>query len=572
MAIVQISRITNRKGLQENLPDPLASAEFGWCIDSRRLYIGNGSLDEGAPTIGNTEILTEFSDITVLSRYTYSDDVVGYAAQTGPTVGDPVVRTVQAKLDDFADIRDFGAKGDGTTDDTAAINRALYQLYCRGVDTNEPTMVRRTLYFPAGTYRVTSTINIPSYAKLVGEGANCSVISFNAQQWYTTVSYVSGTLVYNSGLYYRALLDVPAGTSLSNGTYWASDSLPSSVAQYVDNLGQAYPATGLNGATLPCNIEISSLTFQAVNTLDIMQVVQASQCYFDSVNFIGPLSVQDITNNLATDDIAAVRFISSIGYPCKQITFDKCRFSGLTYASYTNAQLNGVTWSNNSFDVLYQGLVMGDATPCSATGVRAVHNLFNNIYSSGVYFDQVSLNITAHNIFYDVGNDMLGVGNPSVPIIYFGNDNNVSMADMFERTDSEASIAMRVYIAGGAVDTSSQIQIGRYARIIGRTFTLNQNAVNTTIFSVNPDDITAFRFDYTINRGTAVRHGTMIVTAANTDDSSLTLSYTEDYTENTLTGIILNAYQSVPTGPVQVRYSSTAGDPATLTYSIAHLA
>ena len=62
MAIVQISRITNRKGLQENLPQ-LAGAELGWSIDSRRLFIGNGTLQEGAPVIGNTEVLTEFSEI-----------------------------------------------------------------------------------------------------------------------------------------------------------------------------------------------------------------------------------------------------------------------------------------------------------------------------------------------------------------------------------------------------------------------------------------------------------------------------------------------------------------------------
>ena len=62
MAIVQISQITNRKGLQENLPQ-LAGAELGWSVDSRRLYIGNGTLEEGAPVIGNTEILTEFSDV-----------------------------------------------------------------------------------------------------------------------------------------------------------------------------------------------------------------------------------------------------------------------------------------------------------------------------------------------------------------------------------------------------------------------------------------------------------------------------------------------------------------------------
>ena len=65
MAIVQISRITNRKGLQENLPQ-LAGAELGWSTDSRRLYIGNGTLQDGAPEIGNTEILTEFSEIVPL--------------------------------------------------------------------------------------------------------------------------------------------------------------------------------------------------------------------------------------------------------------------------------------------------------------------------------------------------------------------------------------------------------------------------------------------------------------------------------------------------------------------------
>lgn len=62
MAIVQISRITNRRGLQKDLPQ-LAPGELGWCIDTRLLFIGNGLLEEGSPAIGNTEVLTEFSDI-----------------------------------------------------------------------------------------------------------------------------------------------------------------------------------------------------------------------------------------------------------------------------------------------------------------------------------------------------------------------------------------------------------------------------------------------------------------------------------------------------------------------------
>ena len=64
MAIVQISQITNRKGLAENLPQ-LAGAELGWSTDTRQLWIGNGTLEDGAPVIGNTEILTEYSVIPV---------------------------------------------------------------------------------------------------------------------------------------------------------------------------------------------------------------------------------------------------------------------------------------------------------------------------------------------------------------------------------------------------------------------------------------------------------------------------------------------------------------------------
>lgn len=60
MAITQISQIKLRRGLQQDLPQ-LASGEMGWSIDQRKLYIGNGTIAEGAPVEGHTEVLTEFS-------------------------------------------------------------------------------------------------------------------------------------------------------------------------------------------------------------------------------------------------------------------------------------------------------------------------------------------------------------------------------------------------------------------------------------------------------------------------------------------------------------------------------
>jgi len=86
MAIVQISRITNRKGLAENVPQ-LAGAELGWAIDERRLFIGNGTLQEGAPVIGNTEVLTEYSDVfTGRTQFSFGDYIVN--AGTSTTLAD----------------------------------------------------------------------------------------------------------------------------------------------------------------------------------------------------------------------------------------------------------------------------------------------------------------------------------------------------------------------------------------------------------------------------------------------------------------------------------------------------
>jgi hypothetical protein len=65
MAITQISQVQVRRGLEQDLPQ-LASAELAWSIDTRKLYIGNGTLAEGAPTLGHTEILTQYSNLSAL--------------------------------------------------------------------------------------------------------------------------------------------------------------------------------------------------------------------------------------------------------------------------------------------------------------------------------------------------------------------------------------------------------------------------------------------------------------------------------------------------------------------------
>ena len=524
MAIVQISRITNRKGATDNLPQ-LAGAELGWCIDSRRLFIGNGTLQEGAPIIGNTEILTEFSDITVLSNYTYQDVAVGYIAETGPSPSDPTIRTVQAKLDDMASVRDFGAVGDGVADDTAAINRALYQLYCR----ESNPQIRRSLFFPAGVYLVTESIVIPTYAKLIGEGDDCSII----------------------------LLDTTDSTE------------PEYVAQYGDSQLQTGVNIGTNGATPPRNIEISSMSFQSNNTTNIFLVNSATQCWFDSVNFVGPITQTQIEDSGATPlpEITAVSFASNGSNITNDITFDKCGFSNITYAISTGNVIRAITVSNSKFNILFQGVVLTDGGAGGATGFRTVHNMFDNIYAEGIVYDDVSLNASAYNVFYNVGNS-IGGASPTSPVITFTNDISVSINDLFERSDADAFTYPRIYISNTSSSTGgTQLTLGRYTQENGKTFTLQNGVTGQTIFTVNLTYTKAFQMEYTITRDTDVRHGVFVVVPST---SGTDPAYTDDFTEFGDVGIELSAIQSGT--QVSVEYDSTISLPGTLTYTLSYLA
>jgi hypothetical protein len=75
-----------------------------------------------------------------------------------------VNRPINQKLAESVSVKDFGAKGDGTTDDTNAIQNAL----------NSSTL--GTIFFPSGTYIISSPINVPVSVSIVGESAVGTII------------------------------------------------------------------------------------------------------------------------------------------------------------------------------------------------------------------------------------------------------------------------------------------------------------------------------------------------------------------------------------------------------------
>lgn len=572
MAIVQISRITQRKGLQENLPQ-LAGGELGWSIDTRKLYIGNGTLEEGAPIIGNTEILTEFTDLLELSEfYTYKGLAAGYTVQTGPTPGTPVTQSLQSWMDQFATIKDFGAVGDGVTDDTAAINRAIFQIYCREVN----PQIRRSLFFPAGVYKISDTIVIPPYATLYGEGADNSVLNFVVTAWTNTVAYSPGTLVSYGGSYYRSVDNVPSGVAITNTDYWDPTVLPSYVVRTGDSLQQTGANIGTNGATPPKYINVMSLGFTSADGgIDVMLVEDASNCDFTNVKFSGPRTTAELTTD--SNPITALQFASTPSLVTSKINFENCLFSGCTYGINTAAVMNSTVVAESRFETLFKGIVLTGSNPGVAsyqgpTGFRVMHNSFDSIYAESIIYDDVQLNATGYNMFYDVGNHFGGPTQPFTVIIDITYANNISVGDMFEREDQYSTTHPRIRLndqASIAFTNAAQLAMGTYVRETGKLTTLADNAISpTNIFTVSSVQTSAFCVDYTIVRDDAFRTGRLTVTAGSGPNS---VTYTDDYTENANTGITLSITQAVTT--VSLRYTSTAsGFAGQFYYSITQLA
>ena len=263
MAVVQISKIQHRRGKETitGLPQ-LASAELGWAIDTQKLYIGNGSVTEGAPAVGNTEILTEKTNIfDLLDQYEFKGNTDA-TVQTGEFSNDPTLRTIQQRLDDIVSIKSFGVVGDGVTDDTEALQRAIDQIFLNSGDKFNADS-RRALKFEAGEYKVTNTLYIPPYANIIGDGADKTIIKM-----YPDPNELTPTA--------KPIMQTVGG-----------DSTPGSYVKFAT----------MQSLYRPLNIMISGLSLEVDQTVgvysSIMRLDNTTESIIDNVKFKGKWSALD---------------------------------------------------------------------------------------------------------------------------------------------------------------------------------------------------------------------------------------------------------------------------------------
>ena len=527
MPIVQISRIQHRRGKRTDLPQ-LAAGELGWVVDEQRLFIGNGTVSDGSPAVGNTEIVTAGSSaFTTALTHTYK----GYLGDSTP-VTTSVSRTLQKRLDDYVSVKDFGATGDDSTADVTAIQNAIDELY---IDTDKTdTRSRRVLFFPAGIYRINAALKIPPYAHLVGEGPD-------------------KTIIRNSG--------------------------NNAVMVTQDNAGNV----GLNITAQVNQIQISNMTIRNTVAYGGVSLDSAKEVYFNNCKFQGSYATSSPADASTSKGVTVT---STTALPCEKIHFNQCQFTKFARLVDMSFDATNVRFNDCDFNTAYYGALIGDEWDSSTTNgmtvgprdIQFIGNSWSTISQQAIYVkaqqtvEAPSRNIISSGNWYakDVANNFEGVGSiREVPVLRYDQDECSSIMDFFERTD------LRRSDGSSELNAAPELQgIGVQTKAI-KSQTLADNTSTATTFNEYPALAgKGLKVVYKIVRGTLDRTGELVISA-----STNGVSYDDTYTESgsdvgvELTAALDDKDSTSGSETVALKFTTTnTGTAATIDYQTTILA
>ena len=511
MAVIQISKIQVRRGAigEQGMPQ-LASGEMGWAVDTQQLFIGNGSVAEGAPAVGNTEILTQYSTATInlfncIYEYQGGKPDGYFKPHTKP-------RSLQSKLDERVSVLDFGADPTGTNPSDQAIQTAVTATYMNSHDSGSDLSYKKVLYFPSGTYKLTGTVYIPPYVSIQGEGAdNTQLITVNTSgnsTIFRTRSVDPLTKDFKRPLI--SLSDPVAGVSISD------------ISFVYDKSVDIYSASTASSALL---------------NLDMVQYSEVRNCKFQGT----------YTNSFGTTLAAVTRFgyspvryagIYITGTKTSNLEIDNNEFNGLIMGTFCYQDNQYVSYTNNIYDTLYYGLRAGSSV-ASSTMVngclynQAINNKFLNTNRVAITVEVPAGTTTATgfvsngNLFSNVGNGT--VQNESGQLTSCINFNQaigcVSINDRFTRFD----LAQTKY----ATSKFLPLVEGQAIVIDDKTayrYTLNFSTVTTSTTLLRIpflNTLTTVTMDYKLQKSSGFRQGTFTVNAP--PFGLGTTSYKDDY-------------------------------------------
>lgn len=581
MAVVQISKIQVRRGQKNSgigVPQ-LSSAEFAWAVDTQELYIGNGSVAEGAPAVGNTKILTEHDNILELAgSYTFAANDVSIALS--------VARSLQTKIDEIeVSVVDYGAVPDGSTDSTSAFTNALTELF-----DNTNDKYKKILKVPNGVYLFLNDLTIPSRVILRGENAletvlemgNNSIIfdtasgnPYNIQIENLTIDHQNGQTIITSGrdcqfnnVTWRSnyalgdVVFVPENAScvysipaVSTGGFIRVSGTGVSVTIQVDFGIDAASFTGLlaalegelNSDPIFNLAFTASIVGNAIKITSLSSIVTAttveSNFTVDTLPSGSSILVSNITPGKeeytdGSNNVSASVFWENLlfGNATTDVTFNDCKFYDTKLAVECQQAVSfdtRVKFDNCTFlscdKAVYVGGVVGQGTYWKFNDCvfeEIANHAFYSTNGRGTQFQRCS--------FTNVGNNVNSASNPTNSMVYFGESFGNTLVACSSNRHQEAYI-----VTDPTTGTKVEFENVSRASLIDRNYSEIYLSDGVRLLCVLSSLAKFYIIDYTLRLDQHVRTGQLTITV-NTQNTDIEISDDFQYSGG---GIIMTGFQ-----------------------------
>jgi hypothetical protein len=498
VAVVQISKIQVRRGRKgvSDIPQ-LASGELGWAVDTQELYIGNGSVAEGAPFVGNTKILTSTDNIfEIADQYEYKTG--SSLVQTGPTSRTPVRVTLQERLDYDVYVANFGAVHDDSAIQTEALQRAIDNVF---LITKTSPQNRYILQIAPGLYKINASLKLPPYCTLRGAGKNKTIIE------QTT----------NNPIF------ITVNGSSTAGNYNETSSISASnQATNLDISGMTLQYSQVSPKLFNTAMVLQSSSFGNFYDLRIKGYwdgdgVQANSKAFDLQSFSS--AVRSRNNLFKNIEVEGFCYAVDSSWDIENNTFRDVNFSTCLQAARLGANMPAIIDEEDFNEKLGQGRAIGPHNTlfenCS----------FREIFNQAIVVNKGVGNTSKNNRFYDVGNDGGTSATPVTSVIKFDVEGNVSIDDWFERTNDLSYNREFVNVnAANSINFQADITGGKYIPEVEGIFNYKYSDLHKIdTISTTGNWVTAFRLPANQNRSfeidyfyrspliTGVRTGTLTI-------------------------------------------------------------
>jgi pectate lyase-like protein len=253
----------------------------------------------------------------------------------------------------------FGALGNGTTDDAAALNTALAYAQANNVP----------LFFPCGEYLVESqlTWNTSVPLILIGESSTCAYIFYGGTASVTAALSVHNTTTPSNGYFSNVNLSNIGFAANANALYALSLWRTSGTIDTVDAMGgsaSAFEGQGFNAQGDIRNLRVNPISFNPSNVGCVNGITLTTDGGLASTNF-----------SMESPNVGAC---SGIGYNFSnagQITVSGAQESG----AYQGFTINCTADGCNGTGVHFQDSLLGEGATVSST-----------VYSTGNHFSDVN--------------------------------------------------------------------------------------------------------------------------------------------------------------------------------------